>query len=67
MTISTAERDRGGQIFDLALTPEEAKEVRLVLETSLADLSLEIRHTSQYELRETLKTKRLSCRTCFTD
>jgi len=58
MTTITAEKKRGNQIVDLALTPEEAEEVRLVLESSLADLHLEIRHTDRYEFRETLKARR---------
>jgi len=58
MTTITAENKRGDEIVDLALTPEEAEEVRLVLESSLADLHLEIRHTDRYEFREILKERR---------
>ena len=58
MTTITAQKERGDQIVDLALTPEEAEEVRLVLESFLADLRLEIRHTDRYEFRETLKARR---------
>ena len=58
MTIVTAEQKRGGQTVHLAWTPQEAEEVRLALESSLADLSLEIRHTDRYEFREALKERR---------
>ena len=58
MATTTAEKKMGDQIVDLALTREEAEEVRLVLESSFADLHLEIRHTDRYEFREILKERR---------
>ena len=58
MTTTTAEKKIGDQIVDLAVTPEEAEEVRHVLENSLADLHLEIAHTDRYEFREILKARR---------
>ncbi len=58
MTTTIAEKKMGDQIVDLALTPEEAGEVRLVLESSLADLRTEIAHTDRYEFREILKARR---------
>lgn len=57
-TTTTGEKKMGDQIVDLAVTPEEAEEVRLVLEASLADLHLEIAHTDAYEYREILKARR---------
>jgi hypothetical protein len=58
MTTITADKKMGDQIVDLAVTPEEAEEVRHVIESSLADLHLEIAHTDRYEFREILKARR---------
>jgi len=58
MRTISAEKKRGDQIVDLALTPEEAEGMRLVLESSLADLHLEIAHTDRYEFPEILKVRR---------
>ena len=58
MTTITAEGKMSDRIVDLAVTPEEAEELRLVLESSLADLHTEISHTDRYEFREILKARR---------
>ena len=42
----------------LPLTAREREEVRLLLESSLADLHEEIIHTDRYEFREGLKERR---------
>jgi uncharacterized protein (DUF58 family) len=57
-TTITADKKSGAETVHLAWTPQEAEEVRLALESSLADLSLEIRHTDRYEFREALKARR---------
>jgi hypothetical protein len=58
MTSITAERKMGDRIVELAVTPEEAEEVRLALESALVDLHTEIAHTDRYEFREILKGRR---------
>ena len=58
MTTIAADKRMGDQFVNLAVTPEEAEEVRRVLESSLADLREEIAHTDRYEFRETLKQRR---------
>jgi hypothetical protein len=58
MTTNTAETKPGDQIVDLALTREEAAEVRLALESCLADFHPEIAHTDRYEVRQALKARR---------
>jgi hypothetical protein len=57
MTTITAEKKIGDRFVDLAVTPEQAEELRLVMESSLADLHLEIAHTDRYELHEILKAR----------
>lgn len=56
MTTITADKKMCDQFVDLGVTPEEAEELRRVLESSLADLHMEIAH--RYEFREILKTRR---------
>jgi hypothetical protein len=58
MTTIIAEKKMGERIVHCAVTPEEAEELRLVLESSLADLQMEIAHTDRYEFREILKARR---------
>jgi len=58
MTTVTAEKKMDARMVDLAMTPEDAEEVRLVLESFLVDLRTEIAHTDRYEFRETLKARR---------
>jgi hypothetical protein len=58
MTRITAEKQMGDRIVELAVTPEEAEEVRLALESALVDLHTEISHTDRYEFREILKARR---------
>jgi hypothetical protein len=58
MTTVNVETKMDDRIVDLAVTPEEAEEVRLALESTLADLHTEIAHTDRYEFRETLKARR---------
>jgi hypothetical protein len=58
MTTVTAEKKMDARIVDLAMTPEEAEELRLALERALVDLHTEIAHTDRYEFREILKKRR---------
>jgi hypothetical protein len=48
----------GGRMLDLVLTAQERDELRLVLESYLGDLSVEIRRTDGYDFREVLKERR---------
>ena len=45
-------------MIDLVLTAQEGEELRLVLESYLRDLSVEIRRTDSYDFREALKERR---------
>lgn len=45
-------------MIDLVLTPQEREELRLVLESCLADLSFEIARTDGYDFRLALKQRR---------
>ena len=45
-------------MIDLLLTAQEGEELRLVLESYLRDLSVEIRRTDSYDFREALKERR---------
>jgi hypothetical protein len=45
-------------MIDLVLTAQEGEELRLVLESCLRDLSVEIRRTDSYDFREALKERR---------
>jgi hypothetical protein len=45
-------------MIDLVLTAQEGQELRLVLESYLRDLSVEIRRTDGYDFREALKERR---------
>jgi hypothetical protein len=45
-------------MLDLVLTAQERDELRLVLESYLGDLSVEIRRTDGYDFREVLKERR---------
>jgi hypothetical protein len=58
MTTVTAEREMDAPMVDLAMTPEEAEELRLAIESTLVDLHTEIAHTDRYEFREILKKRR---------
>jgi hypothetical protein len=58
MTTVTAEKKMGTPIVDFAMTPEEAEELRLAIESTLGDLHTEIAHTDRYEFREMLKKRR---------
>ena len=53
---------RSDRVVDLALTAQEGEELRLVLESDLADLSMEIADTDSYDFREALKEKRARLR-----
>ena len=54
----TVEADKE-QVTHLSLTAQERDELRLLLETSVSDLHLEIAHTDRYEFRQELKTRRV--------
>jgi hypothetical protein len=45
-------------MLDLVLTAQERDELRLVLESYLGDLSVEIRRTDGYDFRQVLKERR---------
>jgi hypothetical protein len=45
-------------MLDLVLTAQERDELRLVLESYLGDLSVEIRRTDGYDFRQALKERR---------
>ena len=59
MTTVTADATRGGaSMVELVLTAQESEELRLALESYLADLRLEIAHTDGYDFRQALKQRR---------
>ena len=58
MTTVTAEKKMDTPIVDFAMTPEEAEELRLAIESVLVDFHTEIAHTDRYEFREHLKARR---------
>ncbi len=45
-------------MVELVLTAQERQELRLALESYLADLRLEIAHTDGYDFRQALKQRR---------